>query len=612
MTLYNLQYITVIIAFAFLACEYSPDAVYTNPVNQEVQEPEITEVELSIDSNADTIYIYTDKIVQFSFSSSTQEIIAVSVAIDNEPDEYINGNNGSFNTLNLYDLDEGIHSLQLNTYTHSGTNSIADILEAETFIFEKNWVVVVDKSYYKNTKYKVDKGVLTLEWQQYKGSDFKEYTLCKGLNGYTMPYKTLDTAIFQDLSYVGEECQYIIYVKTIKGTELYWGTVSMPNSIPELSYSVSDSNIYTLNIEESQFYHGIDSILLLDNNTLIKSITNYQDTTYVISDGKYADHKWYEIRVIPKYDKTLFNQYTNRYESHITIDLGKKLLESNSLLQSISQVSNDEFIYVGNSGGIYRYSTSAYSVVDKIKFDRIQTCSSRSYERIEVSASGKSISAYAGCEDDVFLMSSTHLSNNLYRNLKHFTGQNYVPSIPISDTGIGAVRSKGSFVKLYDFNSNKVVASKLYHVYSLQISTNSNYVFINGGSYILAKRSYNTFTDIWSESRFSSELKYFTFHGTNPEQAIVWDGVELMLKDCNTFNTLKAFKLSDEHLCNIDFYNKRFLTYNNKKLLIRNLDNGDILQEVEINFSADSHYYKCYLINNIIINQSGLMHNLNL
>ena len=90
------------IEFAFLllfavflqSCEYNPVDVYERPVTKDVTPPQIQT--LILDINYDTIFLYSEKIINFRFSSSNQEIKMVRFVIDNDPKFTVYSDNGTF------------------------------------------------------------------------------------------------------------------------------------------------------------------------------------------------------------------------------------------------------------------------------------------------------------------------------------------------------------------------------------------------------------------------------------------------------------------------------------------------------------------------------------
>ncbi|MGD0755845.1 MAG: hypothetical protein ABR927_12375, partial [Bacteroidales bacterium] len=104
------------IEFAFLllfavllqSCEYNPMEVYERPVTKDVSPPQIQTLVLNI--NYDTIFLYPEKIINFRFSSSNQEIKMVRFVIDNDPQFTVNSDNGTFD-LTYGTLSDGMHTL---------------------------------------------------------------------------------------------------------------------------------------------------------------------------------------------------------------------------------------------------------------------------------------------------------------------------------------------------------------------------------------------------------------------------------------------------------------------------------------------------------------------
>src|SRR5450759_4872541 len=221
------------IEFAFLllfavlmqTCEYNPMDVYERPVSKDVLPPQIET--LVLDINHDTIFLYPEKIINFRFSSSNQEIKMVRFVINNDTKFTVNSNNGTF-VLNFGTLSDGIQTLVLEVYTASGTNSIAELMGAERFLFSKSWKVFVDRSYYSRTRASASNGYLKLTWPKYRDYDFKEYVVSRILSyNNEVVIKRLKSTEFVDSSYVGEGGRYLVRVNNQNAKLLDWGHMEL-------------------------------------------------------------------------------------------------------------------------------------------------------------------------------------------------------------------------------------------------------------------------------------------------------------------------------------------------------------------------------------------------
>lgn len=130
----------------FSACIYEPSVVFENPVNKDAVPPEISIIKL--DLTTDTIFVYGEHKINFSFQSSNQAIQGVKLLIDGQVVDSTFSSTGAFN-FKAYELKGSESKLTLQIFSKSGTGSIADKLNAESFVFSNDWIFDISKEYNK-------------------------------------------------------------------------------------------------------------------------------------------------------------------------------------------------------------------------------------------------------------------------------------------------------------------------------------------------------------------------------------------------------------------------------------------------------------------------------
>jgi hypothetical protein len=125
----------------------------------------------------------------------------------------------------------------------------------------------------------------------------------------------------------------------------------------------------------------------------------------------------------------------------------------------------------------------------------------------------------------------------------------------------------------------------------------------------LVKFNGSSFTKIWSDA-ISNIPEYLEFDGTNPEQIAVWDGEIFSIRRCSNYSSVYEFPLTDSLILNIDYFNKKLLTYTPGTpghLYIRDYINGHIISTVPVNIQPIRGNQIVYLINNAIVGDNGFL-----
>jgi hypothetical protein len=611
------------IEFAFLLlfagltqkCEYSPINVYERPVSKDILPPQIQT--LVLDINYDTIFLYTEKIINFRFSSSNQEIKMVRFVIDNDPKFTINSDNGTFN-LTYGTLSDGLHMLVLEVYTATGSNSIAELMGAERYLFSKSWKIIVDRSYYSRTTASASNGYLKLSWPQYRDYDFKEYVITRVLSyNNEVEIKRLKSTEFIDSMYVGEGGSYNVRVSNQNSQLFDWGHIELARELPEMKLMPTESEPFILNCGKVKYYNAVDTIKLSQslnytyNYINVKTTQNPNDTIYVLETGFFADDVDFVIKYVPKKGNIRYTtDYYEIYESQAHITLGFPFIRPNTPIFSIDQVNRDEFVYLEGCDSIIRYSVSEKRQIEQLGY-RSLGCSKCEFSNITLSSSGKYITNYVNCNFDLMLVTSNNMNNYIIRDLKPYSGQNYAPEIFVSDVGTAIVNkaNNGGFI-IYDFTTNTSLAfyqKTNYGGTGLFISPNGNYLFLLDDSLRLVTFANSQFTNVWSHDRFVYP-KYFGFDGANPEQMFIWDGTTFSVKLCNDFSGVYDFSLSDQTILDIDFYNKEMLTYNSGHLFVKSYLNGSLIKDLPIHIDPSFYNNSFILVNHAIISMKGVIY----
>lgn len=590
-------------------CEYKPMDVYERPANRDVSPPEIEA--LVLDINYDTLFLYTEKPINFRFVSSNQEIKTVRFLIDNVQRFTVDSDNGTFLT-SLVPLDDGIHSLVIEVYTATGTNSIAELMGAEMFLFSKSWKIFVDRNYYSRTKASLSNGFLKLSWPKYRDYDFKEYVVSRMVSYNTeVVLGKLKSTEFIDSSYVGEGGIYSVRVDNRKAKLMDWGEVQLSRELPSIKLMPAENEPYILSWSRIKYFNAVDSVRISRsvvppyNYVTVKTTADPNDTSYVLQTGNFADRVDYKLLLKPKRRNIRFTQGSYElFESRIYPILGFPFTSNTSIFQ-VCQVSQDEFVYRDGCDSIIRYSVSNKHPREQLGY-RSPGCSKCEFSDLTFSVSGKYVTNYANCSFDVMLVPSNNMHNYIIRDLKPYSGQNNWPDIPVSDVGTAIVnKGSGGFV-IYDFTTNTSLAAypakSLFVGEGLSISPDGKYILLSDDSLRLVRFTDSHFTNIWKQTSYPLP-KYVGFDGANSEQIVLWNGVTFFVRLCNDFSEVYSFPLSDDAILDIDFYNKEILTSKPGHLYVRNYLDGSLIKDLPVTNTSGF-----YLVNHAIISSKGVIY----
>jgi len=580
------------------SCIYDTDEVYNTPVDKNTTPPEIQTVELNL--GEDSVFLYDYNLISFSFKSNLQSIEGVEFLIDGVSKSVLLSDNGIVN-INDNSLDEGVHSLELRIYTHTGSGSIADQVNMESYAFSNSWVLVVSHLWNRYLYSGVKDGILRISSPEYKNPDLNGYVLYRvsGL-GYLIEIDRSTDPVIADNGYIGEGGMYWIKALTSNGELIDMGYIHIAReyNIPTCTYDNDGKPVYSW--KKPKYYGAIKTIQLYEYDIKILETSNMNDTSLIEPSFVFGKKLNLTLKMIPK---KVFE--TSEFTISNDVTLGENY-SLNSYVSDLYQVAPDAFVYVCNYDSLIRFSTLTKKKTQGITFTTT-TCSTAEFSRSSASPSGKYITSYVGCDFNVMLSNTADLNAYTLHDLKTFSGQMYVPAILISDAGIGLVNSLNGGFYMVDINKGLSLgymggASNR----GIQISSGGNYLFAEDDSLYLYGFSGGSFSKIASFDRFFNVPKYYAFHPTNPNQLILWDGARLSVHNCIDFSLVREFELAGTDLQHIDGYNQEILIYKPGYLLIYSLLDGSLKKEIPIDFDATGSNNKCILVNGTIVSKSGI------
>lgn len=592
------------------SCAYESDDYYSPPVNPNPVPPNLQIVTLNLD--ADTVFIYWDEDVVFEFKTDNQQIHGVKFILDGE--EYYSkyNNSGSFSFTYLL-LSHGIHQLVLEVYTETGSGSLADELGYEQFIFSKEWVVDVNRNIYKELTSYPENGFLKLAWPAYKSPDFVEYRITR--EGTPLGFEVGRTTnnFFIDSTYVGEGEMYYIEVIRTDEEARCWGTIPVQSGRPFLSFSANKDNEYRLHWTRTKYYNAIEAIEIYNESRysprfeLIKSVASTGDTVHLITNAQFGDNKEFTIHLKPRYNHYQYSNNPSNFEYASRFYIGYGALD----FSDVYPAGETHYLIGNNSENyIHRYSTETFEIEESRQYISSGNTPS-GFTNLQVSKNGTYLSAYTFPNRDVYWGPTTDLSINKVTDLKYLTGNNYAPPILLSDVGtalISSINANNVAFYVYDFNEDAIVGSFIKNgnagLFGYQFSPNGEYIFYLQYEMKLLHFSNGVFT----EMPFSQgSATFHEFMADEPEHFVRWESGVFYIKNCADFSTVYQFPLTDDMIVDIDYYQDQLLTYTDGHLYVRSLIDGSLLYDVPYN-NDPTYHNKCTLLNNTILHQAGVFY----
>jgi len=613
----NILYIFISIGFAIIitSCEYKPVGEFERNADENVAPPEIQVLDLNLDNN-DSIFLYTGLEVAFRFASTSQNIKNVKFTVDGQETYNASITNGQF-YVDYGKINEGNHTLLLEIVTATGSGSIAEHVGAEGFLFSKSWILIVDKSFYSKTTATSFNGFLKLAWPEYRNSDFREYIVTRDKGSYNeVELERSKNHVFIDSSYVGEGASYFVNVSTSDGKTIPWGHPIVKSELPLLSVYASETHQYAIKWGKFKYYNAVRSFNLAQsfNNgftyTQLKSTNVYSDSAMIIPNAYLGDNLYFLLSIVPRGNNIMYNPDNHlMFEIKLETYTGFKFISRDTRIEEIFQVSSSEFVYSDRCSSLYRYSVSTKNSVDYMTYQPL-TCSGCLFIGLAVSPAGKYLtSLHHLCDGNAMLIPTDNLNNYSLHNLTSITLSS---PLYVSDIGTAIANTTSAGFYIYDLKTNLALAhynKAGFQSKGISISPGGNYIFMTDDSLRMVNLNGTTFSNSWSDAK-DNLPEYFGFDSSNPEQFAEWNGNVLSVKRCSNFSTIYEFPLTDSMIMNIDYFNRKILTYTPGTpghLYIRDYSNGQLLSTIPVNLEIVEWNKLFFLINNTIVCTNGFM-----
>ena len=468
----------------------------------------------------------------------------------------------------------------------------------------------------------VDDGKLKLTWQEFDKNNTQKYMVERWMiddnfgqdyYGKKKYYQTfeVENAVFFDNYYVGEEAEYKITVINNEGNKQDIWYYKKSKEHPNFYVTQNSAGGYNLHFSKCKYFNNFGQYYLTSewnfNPEHIYSTTQINDTTYHVSNVKFGDDARFWLRYLPKqlpdgfleddwyiYGKFLYAKYG---------------VSSFSYYNNIVVLDNENVAYTWNEK-IFKYNTRSNQVIDSI------VGQSANYGFLRTTPSGKYI--YAVDErkygSPLYFWSTTSFSTNpIYTFQINFI----VPPVSNNLRTIMPIPSNysSSSLAIYDVTNGNMIYTTNYTGSSRypSISPNGDYFFIHDVSYLkLCRYINNSFEVVWAESDWRKFYPFYNFNRLNNDLCYVWDDSKVFsVRKTSDFSVISSFSLELEAIVDIDYYSNKIMGYVTDKVLICDLNNGNLIKEIPANLSELFFYSnKTILLGNTVYS-NGIKYELN-
>jgi hypothetical protein len=603
------------------SCQWEPTGVFERDLNQDSTPPEIEVVDLTLLMDRDTIDLFFPSIY-FHFESSAQKVNQVRLYLNDELLSILNSDNGIFSLVqnNLY---LGYHKLRIEIFTFSGTGSIADIIGAEGFLFSsKEWIVKVHNNNASGASITMTDGYLKLHWRRNSNNDVAEYIVYRN----NMEIGRTKSFEFVDQLYVGQIADYTIKEFLSSGHIRDFAFLRTPKMMPKVRFHKGENNSFYVNWDKPLFYSAIDSILLIGRSqtstrSVLKRSIDPNDIHYQITDAAFGDTREFWLMIKPKtYDPNLVVSELPNH-NYTTASIMGDIGYNSPVFSHFFPISRSEFIYHTNmydsgstayNDSLFRYSIAEDRIVQRYRYVFDNPWSGNNLRYPTASPNGAFVVANVGFTKGVFVGSCSNFLENKVVDLSLILTNSYY--MPISDLGTGLIVAS-SHKYLYDFVGENILAQINTNTAfsSYDISPDGRYFYLNSSSMNLYSFIDNELKLVRNTSQSPLFNNFMKFDPNEPDTYIGWSSStkQFVRISCIDLSVLNSFTVDEDRILDIDFYDRRILSYAQNELVIRSLEDGEVLNRVKISFVSYNHFDKCHLLGNSIYFQKGLRFQIN-
>jgi hypothetical protein len=570
-------YTLLLILLILQSCTFEPKGADFVKVDPTGKPPDI---QINLNLAADTLFIPIYSTVTFAYGLNNAKINWVQFIVNGGLSNQINIEPNMTSLSRTFNENAGAtYSLEMKIFAKSQTGSIADVVGAEGYLISRKWtIVIVNISQLASRITKADflDGSLKIDWEKYKGMEFKNYKIYK-----TMPnsqkgsfllatINSHEQTSYIDTTYCGEESQYYILTN-----DTYQGTAyGLKGPIPILTAENTANGALLFKWTKPPYYRNLKGyrISYYDNIGKAQQMAEIPDATsesFNIPNPLFAHLYKLYLTPLSKTDN-FYTQSNSMYylSTSASAALGQPIPKYNYAL-------------TGQGSMIYLIDqTQQITLFDPLKFT---TDKQLKYK--------ESIYKFAVSPNDKYLVSIGLIPKKIYfEDLSDPTKSKSIDisvSIPqtvnnisISNAGIGILMTYNKGI-LYDYiNERKLAELNLSgsSSYSNKISASGNFFYLDTYSNFVFYQ-YKDNQTILLESGINQGddivLDCYFLPGNYEKMVRVYHN-RIEILDCNTWTIEKKWLFPNliSHVFNFDIKSGKLLMSVNTKMVLFDVTNG--------------------------------------
>ena len=555
-----------------MSCEFNPSKEYYLDLQKPTLAPEV-EIELNF-NNAEQIVFYWQTNITIRLKNDSLKLIKVDFFLDNVLLQTYEDENGFYTTIDIYGSEN--HKFKIEFITNSGSNSIADNLGDEQFLFSsKEWTFVAKNPDYLNaSSFLTNKGMF-IHWKAYDGLNFKKY-LVKKL-AVDLTYEVSDTS-FLDTEYVGEKGHYEIYVVDDQDKQFVWADCWTESNLPVLRLDELDKKLI-LAWDTTGFEDEIKEYVITSRNSYgiwedIATVSPYV-THIFLGNYKFGELKDFYLRAVPK--KTYNSGNEGLFLSNMYTRMGIPVPNFNSYYGS----SPKGFLYEYNNL-LHLYSTVSNSS-QSIVAQTINILITPNFEYLLIPKS-TTLELYG--EADFHFIKSV--------NINTIIPSEYTPywDLKISDNGLVAIICQNKMY-VYDILNEVIIAEKQYDKqYYFVLSPDGKYLVLYDGNNVITNEIVgNTIVELNQIANPSGYYSYsdFLIIPDEPDKIYSFKNSQITVRSIKDLSTIRTFNTGNDFFYNVDFENDKVLTYKMGNFYIHDFVTGNLVETIPSDISGASN-----------------------
>lgn len=577
------------------ACTDSPVVVDTEPEKPDLLgKPSMFLKNVVIDN--DTVFLDKNFDTDCRVEIPGYKINSIRLKVKNV--SYASGNDTSVFSMNMFRIQYN------NEFVVSAVVSVTDINTSErSTLVSKPFVIkaVVDL-YNLYVRQECVDGKLKLSWPMLDKSNTKSYIVEKYVDeNLIQRNEVVGDSCFMDPTYVGEEVRYkILTVNTddvIQRTFEFIKTKEMFKFITE-QHPVSG---YTLKWRKNKYYSNFKDYNLILVNTFtgdktIMTSENVNDTSLYMPVAPFGGELSYYLVQSPKtYPPMLTENQKNIYNRSNYGHFGIPGIRCDAMVV----LDQNTFAYT-RAGKIYKYNILENKTTDSI----VNT--SGYYRYLHKTPAGKYI--YAN-NTNVGVTSFDFWKSDKFTNAPFLTFDTSYHNYGYTDelTGVGTIQNSTN-LKYYLTTRNIQTNEVIYEAEAKDgggnyISSNGEYLI--GHCYLLRFKD-NKWTKVWEVPETGNYNTFYSFDPQDPTRFYFFNNYKFSIISLIDYTVLKTYTITGS-INTIDFNTKLMLVSVSGKVLVMNVDTGEVVKEiVSDNYELFGYDYCTKIIGNVLYSSQGV------